>query len=698
MTFPSAITPPAAKKRPEKITQLGRSRTDEYRWLKDENWQAVMKDTAKLNPDIRAYLEAENTYTQQVLKSGQELSETIFEEMKNRLEPEESDVPVPDGAFAYYHRFRKGDQHGIYARRSVNTVTRKPSGNEEILLDADALAAKTPGFFDLGTFEHSQDHSKIAFSIDNKGAENYEIFIADIGKTPVSTGVTNSTGGLEWAADHATIFWTERDENQRPFAVYAKMVTQPGSEARLIYKENDPGFFVSVSGSDSREFIHISSHDHTTTELRIVRADAPFEKPMVFSRRKTGREYSVHKHGQYFYILTNSGGATDFQIMRQKISGGNWEPFIPHKSGTLILGLEAYKNFLVWLVRENALPRIIIQDMRSGLAHDIAFDEDAYGLGLMGGYEYDTPWLRFSYASPTTPSQIFDYNMDTRARVLRKTQTVPSGHNQEDYKAERINITARDGADIPVTLLSRAGTKKNESAPLLLYGYGSYGITISASFRTTILSLVDRGFTYAIAHVRGGMANGYQWYLDGKLEKKTNSFNDYVDVGRELCERGYTSPGRIVAHGGSAGGLLVGAALNQAPSLFGAVIAAVPFVDVLNTMSDDTLPLTPPEWPEWGNPLIDADAYDQIAAYSPYDNIKPGFYPPMLITGGLTDPRVTYWEPAKWAARIRDNQRGNSPILLKINMEAGHQGEAGRYDSLKETALEYAFAVTAMQT
>jgi len=353
----------------------------------------------------------------------------------------------------------------------------------------------------------------------------------------------------------------------------------------------------------------------------------------------------------------------------------------------------AYENFLVRLVRENALPRIIIRDMRDGSEHDIAFDEAAYSLGFGGGYEYNTPWLRFAYSSPTTPRQTFDYNMQTRERVLRQTQDVPSGHDPAAYKCERVSITARDGEAVPITLIMRQDTPIDNSAPLLLYGYGSYGMTMPAGFRTSLLSLVDRGFVYAIAHIRGGMAKGYQWYLDGKLEKKENTFNDFVDAGRALCELGYSSRGNVIIHGGSAGGLLVGAALNQDADMLGGMIAAVPFVDVLNTMSDDTLPLTPPEWPEWGNPLTDKDAYENIAAYSPYDNVEPRSYPPMLITGGLTDPRVTYWEPAKWAAKLREHQSGTAPILLKINMEAGHQGEAGRYNALKETAFEFAFAV-----
>ena len=371
----------------------------------------------------------------------------------------------------------------------------------------------------------------------------------------------------------------------------------------------------------------------------------------------------------------------------------HWQEFIPHTSGTLIIGVETYKGYLVRLERINALPRIVIRDLTTYAETAIDFAEDAYALGLVGGYEFNTKWLRFSYSSPTTPGQIFDYNMETGERILRKTTEIPSGHAPKDYVTKRIQITARDGEHIPVTLIMRADFKRNGKAPCLLYGYGSYGITIPASFRTGILSLIDRGFVYAIAHIRGGKSKGYDWYTKGKLATKQATFDDFVDVGRGLAAQDYTSEGRVIAHGGSAGGLLVGAALNQAPDLFGAVIAAVPFVDVLNTMSDESLPLTPPEWPEWGNPLTDETAYDTIASYCPYTNTVAANYPPILITAGLTDPRVTYWEPAKWAAKLRDHQTGTAPILLKTNMDAGHQGEPGRYDSLKETAFEYAFAV-----
>lgn len=696
----SAVAP-APEKRPVTTEQVGRSRTDDYAWMRDDNWREVMAKPKTLQADIKAHLEAENAYVGAVTADLTALKDEIFEEMKGRLEPEEADVPDPDGPFAYSHRYRKGDQHGIYIRIPIDPATKAEIGPEEIILDADALAKQQDGYFDLGATTHSRDHNWLAYSVDRQGSESYEVFIkpitAPLDKTQ-TTGITKSAGGVEWAADSQTLFWTERDENQRPYAVFRKNAHDVNDTPVKIYEESDPGFFVGVSESDSGDYIFISAHNHTTTELWLVAAETPKTAPACFSPREDGREYSLHEQGGYFYIETNEGGATDSKIMRCKIGGKTeshkWEEFIPHTSGTLILGVLAYANHLVWLVRENALPKIVIRDMRSGEQHEIAFDEQAYGLGLTGGNEYATDLMRFVYASPTTPRQVIDYNMDTRERDLRKTQAVPSGHTPDDYVTERLNLPARDGTDIPVTLLRREETPVDGSAPLLLYGYGSYGITIPAGFRTSILSLVDRGFVYAIAHVRGGMAKGYQWYLDGKLDKKINTFTDFVDVGNALVSRHYTARGRIVSHGGSAGGMLVGAALNIDPELFGGVIAAVPFVDVLNTMSDDTLPLTPPEWPEWGNPLESADDYDRILTYSPYENVTEAAYPPVLITAGLTDPRVTYWEPAKWAATLREHQTADAPILMKTNMEAGHQGESGRYDSLKEAALEYAFAVS----
>jgi len=698
MPFSNAQIPaPTAAKRPQKTTQLGRTRTDNYAWLKDDNWQAVMNEPAALDPVIRAHLEAENAYTAAVLSETETLQKTLLAEFKGRIKDDDSTVPSPDGGFAYSHRYRPGDQHGLYVRAPLG------GGPETILLDADAMAAKAKadghGFFDLGATGHSDDHKSFAYAVDLQGAERYQIITHDIkSQQTIGVSIDNSAGDFVWAADSQTIFWVERDENNRPSKVLRRNMFAADSKAVLVYEETDPGFFVSLSRSDTEKFIEIGCNDHTTSETWLIPADKPAQKPVLVDPRKQGREYSLHDHGDDFYILTNQDGAVDFKIMAtsQNNTGANhWRDFIPHNSGTLILGVETYQGYMVRLERVNALPQIIIRDLASGEEHAIKFGEPAYSLGLVGGYEFDTPWLRISYSSPTTPGQVFDYHMGTRERVLRKTAEIPSGHNPADYQAQRITVKARDGENIPVTLLMRADFKKDGNAPCLLYGYGSYGITIPAAFRTNILSLIDRGFVYAIAHVRGGMAKGYEWYTKGKLETKQATFDDFIDVGQALCNQGYTARGNIISHGGSAGGLLVGAALSQDPDLFGGVIAAVPFVDVLNTMSDESLPLTPPEWPEWGNPLTSKEAYDIIAAYSPYDNVRARPYPPTLITAGLTDPRVTYWEPAKWAAKLRAHQTGPSPIMLKTNMDAGHQGEAGRYDALKETALEYAFALHA---
>ena len=487
-----------------------------------------------------------------------------------------------------------------------------------------------------------------------------------------------------------------RNENGRTDKVYRHALDS--HEDTLIYEEADEGFFVGVSESQSGDIIFITANDHTTSEYHWIGADETDSTVLTcIAKRERGHEYSVVHHDDAFFIQTNLDDAVDFKIMRAELSGTNtsgWTEIVPHRPGALVLGLHSLKDHLVRLERVDGLPEIIIRNRGNGAEQSIDFDEDAYALGLSGGYQFDTTEMRFTYASPSTPSQVFDYDIATGTRALRKTQDVPSGHDPADYKVERIMATASDGADVPITLLRRADTKIDGSAPLLLYGYGSYGITIPASFSVTRLSLVDRGFIFAIAHIRGSTAKGYQWYLDGKLEKKTNTFTDYVSAGRHLIAKNYTSAGNIVGMGGSAGGLLMGAASNLAPEMFAGIVAAVPFVDVLNTMSDASLPLTPPEWPEWGNPIEDGDVYDRILSWSPYDQVTERPYPAMLITGGLSDPRVTYWEPSKWAARLRHEAPDAGPYYLRINMESGHGGATGRFDRLQEVALEYAFALS----
>lgn len=695
---PSPSGPPKAR-RDEKavIEQLGRARIDPYAWLKDDNWKEVMRDPSQLRADIKAYLEAENAYTRERLEQPTaKLQDILFEEMKGRIKEDDSSVPAIDGPWAYYRRYREGGEYPIYCRRPAAVAFDKQASGEQVLADGNELATGCD-YWDVRKFAHSPDHRLVAFTADEKGSEFYTLHIREAETGREVESIPHTYGEFTWGEDSRTIYWVARDENARPVAVFCRTLGE-GTDA-LVYRENDPGFFVGVQTSQSRKFIFVTANDHTTSEWRFLRTDDPAHELKLVAERERGVDYSVVDFDGRFWIRSNRNGAVDFSLVsapHDAPSEENWRVETPHRPGVLVLEVEPFADFLVRMERENGLPRIVVRERATGVEHAIAFDEQAYALGMSNGYLWDSPWLRFEYSSPSTPAQVFDYNMRTRERVLRKTQVVPSGHDPRDYVVERIDAPGDDGALIPITLVRRRTTPIDGSAPVLLYGYGSYGITIPADFKTGRLSLVDRGFIYAVADVRGSMAKGYQWYLDGKLEKKINTFTDFVAAGRHLVNLGYTQRGRIVAMGGSAGGMLMGVAVNLDPSLFGGVIAAVPFVDVLNTMSDESLPLTPPEWPEWGNPLNDARAYDRILAYSPYDQVAARPYPPLLITGGLTDPRVTYWEPAKWAARLRHEAPDAGPYFLKINMDAGHGGASGRFASMRETALEYAFALAAV--
>ncbi|WP_375210076.1 S9 family peptidase [Hyphomonas jannaschiana] len=693
----TASDTPVAKRVDFEITQVGRTRVDPYHWMKDDGWQEVMRDPSVLRADIREYLEAENAYTKANLEAPTtELREALFQEMKGRIKEDDSTVPEIDGPFAYYSRYREGGEYPIVARRNAADAF-SPDAEETILLDGDKMAEGTD-YFAFGSIDTSPDHAVIAYALDTQGSEFYTVTIINIETgEPAGAPISDSYGSFEWSEDGKSIFWVHRDENARPDAVYERDLET--GEDKLIYEEKDPGFFVGVSKSANREKIFVTSSNHTTSEWHWFDSREHAPTLHTIAPREDGIEYSVVVWDGQFYITTNSGGAVDFKIMRapfEATSRDEWEEVIAHRPGTLILGLQAQKDYLSRMERENGLPRIVVRARADGAEHEISFDEAAYDLGLDSGYDYDVPMLRFDYASPTTPDQVYDYDLNTHERILRKTREVPSGHNPDDYVAERVMAPSWDGVDVPVTLLHRKDTPIDGTAPMLLYGYGSYGITIPADFRTSRLSLVDRGFVYAIVHPRGSMAKGYQWYLDGKLEKKENTFKDFVAAGHYLVDKGYAAPDKVVAMGGSAGGLLMGAVANMDPDLFAGIIAAVPFVDVINTMSDESLPLTPPEWPEWGNPLISAEDYDRIAAYSPYDNVTNQAYPAMFITGGLSDPRVTYWEPSKWAAKLRHEAPEGGPYFLKINMEAGHGGASGRFEGLKEVATEYAFALAAV--
>ena len=808
---PPAPQPPVAPRRPVIRTLHGRRRTDDYAWLRDENWQQVMRDPAVLRADVRAHLEAENACTEAVMAPAKELRAALFDEFRGRIKEDDSSVPAKDGAWEYYERFREGGQHPVVCRRAAGDPA-----SEEILLDGDAEAAAsakaadsseaapssgttaspeaapssaggTPalpgteaatvsevaasseaaapsgtaassetgggGYYRIGDCGHARDHRRFGWTADTNGSEFYTLRVKDLDTgRRLDDVIERCSGTFEWAADGHTLFYTLLDDNHRPCKVFRHRLGDDPAGDALVYEEPDPGFFLNVAATESRRFLVIDAHDHVTSEVRLVDADRPADAPVLVAAREPGIEYDVSHHGDRLIILTNAGGAEDFKIVETPLRalaiphqrspleqgrsvprspaepGGapatphqrspgtpaiprsgiakrphqrspaspdraHWTDLVPHRPGVLIVAFEVFAHWLVRLERENALPRIVVRDLESGEEHAIAFEEEAYSLGLVPGYEFETDTLRFTYSSMTTPEHVFDYDMRTRERTVRKVQEVPSGHDPADYVTRRIMAPSHDGEAVPVSLLHRRDTPIDGSAPLLLYGYGSYGMSMPASFGTTRLSLVDRGFVYAVAHVRGGTERGYAWYTNGKLAKKTNTFHDFIAAARALVEHGFTRRGRIAIHGGSAGGLLVGACANMAPELFHAAIAEVPFVDVLNTICDDTLPLTPPEWPEWGNPIESEAACERIAAYSPYDNVEAKDYPHIIATAGLTDPRVTYWEPAKWVAKLRATKTDDRLLLLHTNMEAGHGGAAGRFDRLKETALVYAFVL-----
>ncbi len=683
------IAAPEVEKRPLETTQHGISRVDNYAWLRDPDWQEVLRDPSKLDDDIRAVLDAENAYYAAVTDDLEGLRKTLFDEMRGRIKEADSSVPAKDGAWFYWTKYLEGGEYPLFMRRSAGDDT------EQTLFDGDKERGDSK-FFDIGSVSHSPDHRLVAYAVDRLGSEYFTIRIRDTetGEDLSDTIASADASGVTWTADSSAFFYIERDDNQRPKWVKFHRLGADPADDRVIYEEPDDAFFLDVSKSQSGEYIFISSTSQITSETRFVRADAPEAAPVVIAPRENGVEYYPEHHGDDFYIMTNADGAVDFKIVTAPVSTPgkeNWREWLPHRSGSQIVDMTPYKDYIVRMERENALPRIVVSTY-DGDEHEVSFDEAAYTLNMRGGYEYDTSVFRFTYESPSTPRQTFDYDMAAHERTLLKNQEVPSGHDASLYVVERIEADGEGGARVPVTILRLKSTPMDGSAPALLYSYGSYGYATDAEFYTNILSLVDRGAVYAIAHIRGGADKGRGWYLDGKLDKKMNTFTDFVAAGEALVAKGYTSEKKIVIYGGSAGGLLVGAAVNLRPELFGGVLAAVPFVDVINTISDGDLPLTPPEWEEWGNPITSAEEYGWIAEYSPYDNIRDTDYPPIMATAGLTDFRVTYWEPAKWVARLRDEAKGG-PFVLRMNMGAGHGGSAARFEQLEERAHLYAFAL-----
>ncbi len=670
---------PSAPKRPQELSKHGDVRNDPWFWLRDID-----------DPGTLEYLKAENAYTEAIMEPERALQGALFEEMRGRIKEDDSTVPQKDGDYYYYTRFEEGNQYPIFCRKRLSL-----DASEEAILDVNVLA-KDLDYCRVGSMENSPDHKLLAYSMDADGSEIYTIYIKNLETGELlADAITNSYYSLEWANDSQTLFYDVLDENHRPVKILKHHLGADLAADELVYQEMDERFFVGVIKSSSKRFIYVAATGNNMSEWWYMDANDLRTSLTLIEPRREDFEYDVEDHGDRFLIRNNGDGAEDFKVSETPIASpasANWRDLVPHVLGRPIGGITVTRDHLILSSRDNGLPQIRVMEHATGDSFDIAFDEEDYSVGVMEGREWDITTLRFSYSSMTTPATIYDYNIETHDRELKKQTEVLGDFSSEKYRSRRVLAPAEDGTLIPISLLYAKDTPLDGIAPLYLYGYGSYGIVVDSNFGSARLSLVDRGFIFAVAHVRGGMDLGWGWYENGKLLNKQNTFTDFIACAEYLVDQSYTEKGRIIASGGSAGGMLMGAVANLCPDLFKAIVADVPFVDVLNTMLDDTLPLTTMEYNEWGNPN-EKSFYDYIKSYSPYDNVKLQDYPHMLITAGISDPRVTYWEPAKWTARLRDSKTDSNLLLLKIHMDSGHGGASGRFDRLKEVALEYAFAL-----
>ena len=661
---------------------------DNYSWIKQKDWKEVILNPNKLNAQVKKYLDEENLFKENQLKDIKDIEKKLFEELKSKIKNEDNSVPKKDGDYFYGYKYNKNSEYPIYYRKNII------KNSEEIILDCEKKS-KTHTYFNVASISHSHNHKSVAYNIDTNGSEYFSIFVEDIDKKEIlSPEIKNTTGDIIWSLDNNYIFYVGLDQNHRPTKVFKHKIGSDTNKDLLIYEEKDPSFFCSINLSKTKKYLFIRTADHETSEYLFINLQLNETSPVLFKKRIKKIEYDLEHHEKFFLISTNTDEAKNFKIMiSHEQSYQKWEEFIAYEKDNLILDFILLKDWLVRLERTEGSENIIILNLNNKDQHKISFDEEAYNLSLDHGYEYETDTFRYSYSSPTTPKSIFDYDCKLKKQELKKTQEVPSGHNKDDYICKKIFATAHDNEKIPITILYKKGVKLDSNNYLLLYGYGSYGISIPSNFSTNRLSLVDRGIIYAIAHIRGGKEKGYEWYENGKLLNKKNTFLDFISCAKKLCEDKYTSPKKIIAQGGSAGGLLMGYIANESPDLFLGIIAQVPFVDICNTMLDEDLPLTVTEIPEWGDIKNDKKSFLYVKSYSPYDNVKKQNYPHMLVTGGISDPRVTYWEMTKWVAKLRENKTDNNLLLLHMNMTAGHSGASGRFDYLKEIAMEYGFVL-----
>jgi oligopeptidase B len=681
MTLPE---PPRAPPRPYSYERHGHRIEDPWHWLRDPGYPDVADE------DVLAYLRAENAYFEAAMAPHRALVDGLFEEMKGRIEEDESSVPQRDGDWLYWWAYAPGAQYRTWYRKPVG------GGGDEVVLD-EAAEAEGKDYYRLGSIAVSPDGRLAATLADDNGSERFKLRIRDIAAgTDLETVTEVGIGRTVWTADGGGIVFTEVNEHWRSYRARLHRLGRPPEEARTLYEETETlGFTVGLSRSQDRSLIFISTGDNSSTEIRFLPAADPDSPPVLISPRRDKRQYAVDAAHGRLWILTNDEHVNFRLAEADPARPEEWTTIVPGSDRVYLTGLSAFRDHLALSARIDGLDQLILRDYAGG-ERLIPFPEPAYSARFGANPEYAPDAYRIQYSSLATPATVYDYRpADGRLETL-KVQTVPSGYDPSLYASARLMVPARDGRSIPVSIVYPADFPRDGSGRLFLYAYGAYGIAIPPAFSTSRISLLDRGYAYAIAHIRGGDDLGYGWYLDGKLERRENSFNDFVDAARGLVADRWASPGRIAIQGGSAGGELMGVVVNTDPDLWGAVVADVPFVDVLGTMLDDSLPLTPGEWPEWGNPIEDPAAFDLIRRYSPYDNVKAQAYPPMLITGGLHDPRVTYWEPAKWAARLRATKTDDNLLLLKINMGAGHGGKSGRWERLHEIAEAYAFVLSTM--
>jgi oligopeptidase B len=682
--------PPVAQKTPYVINSKGNERIDDYYWMRlsDEQKNTATPDSQTVK--VLNYLNSENDYAKAVMKHTERLQEKLFEEMKVRIKEDDSTVPYLDNGYYYQTRYYQGKEYPVYFRK------KEGADSASVLLDVNAMA-EGHKFTSVSGLSVSPDNSLLAYGVDHVSRRRYTLCVKDLNSDEsLADSIVNTTGQPEWADDNKTLFYVIKDpETLRAAKIMKHVLGTPVADDKLVYDETDETFSVYLGKTKSKKYITIISDQTLASEVRLIEAAKPDGKVVVFEPRKVDHLYSVdHLNGQ-FYIHTNSGGAKNFKLMKcdeNKTGMANWKDVIPARPDVLLENFELFDDYLVVDERIKSLTNLRIISLADGSEHFVDFGEEAYTAGISVNPNANTTLLRYSYSSLTTPNSVYDYDMAARTKTLLKQDSVLGGFNKDNYESKRLWAVAADSTMVPVSLVYRKGFVQDGNAPLLLYGYGSYGISTDPSFRSSIISLLDRGFVYAIAHIRGGSEMGRQWYEDGKLLKKINTFTDFNDCARFLIDEKYTSPEHMYAMGGSAGGLLMGAIVNMAPQLYHGVIAAVPFVDVVTTMLDASIPLTTSEWDEWGDPRKQ-EYYDYMLSYSPYDQVKAHAYPNMLVTTGYWDSQVQYWEPAKWVARLRDKKTDNNILIMDVNMSAGHGGASGRFERLRITVLEYAFVL-----